>query len=110
MCEPRTEHELPEGSLQDEGEINNQLEQLDDVMFPAIDGIEPALRVAESAWRSTLQSLGPEKVQETRHQYLRYAQRTWNFLCQQSIQRPERILALAKIILMLTGDDGSLDG
>ncbi len=88
-------------------EVIEQLEHLDDIVFPAIDGDQAALEQAAPAWNKVLTTLGPETVQETRNQYLRYAQSTWKFLCRQTIHQPERILAVLKIILLLTSDDGS---
>ncbi|TWU30273.1 hypothetical protein [Bythopirellula polymerisocia] len=95
-----------QSSLEDTSEVTDQLEYLDDIIFPAIAGDETALDEAGTAWKTALASLGSEAVQETRWEYLRHARSTWDFLCRQSIYQPERILAVAKIILLLTSDDG----
>ena len=105
---PRTQVSQSLCSPQEENvEVIEQLEHLDDIVFPAIDGDQAALEQAGPAWKKVLSTLGPETVQETRHQYLRYARSTWEFLCRQTMHQPERILAVLKIILLLTSDDGS---
>jgi hypothetical protein len=81
------------------------LEALDDVIFPAIDGDETALHHVEPAWQQALAELGPEAVCESRQQYLRYARATWDFLKNQTLERPHQLLAVMHIIMMLTGDD-----
>ena len=109
MDSSRPEKELPKGFRieDDDFDVTLQLEELDDIIFPAIAGNETALHDAAPAWNSAITVLGPEKVRETRNEYLRFARSTWDFLCQQSIRQPERILAVVKIILLLTSDDGS---
>lgn len=93
--------------LEENVEVIAKLEELDDILFPAIAGDQKALAEAEPAWKTALESLGPETVQETRGEYLRYARSTWEFLVRETILQPERILAVIKIILLLTSDDGS---
>jgi hypothetical protein len=82
-----------------------QLEDLDDIIFPAIDGDETALRHVEPVWQQTLATLGPEVVRESRQQYLRYARATWDYLKSKTLEHPHQLLAVMQIIMMLTGDD-----
>lgn len=84
-----------------------QLEELDDIIFPAIDGDETALRRVEPAWECAIASLGSEAVQESRLQYLRHAWATWAYLKDQAMQRPHHLLAVMQIIMMLSGEDVS---
>jgi hypothetical protein len=91
----------------DDPEVVAELEKLDDIIYPAIDGDEADLQILEPAWQVALATLGKEAVQESRHEYLRYARSTWDYLRNQSLQHPHRILAVAKILMLLTGDDGS---
>ena len=91
------DHERPE--------VVQRLEQLDDVIFPAIDGDEAALEASEPAWRETVAELGPEAVAESRSEYLRYARSVWQFLSSQAVTQPLRLLAVMKIIGLLIGED-----
>lgn len=81
-----------------------RLEGLDDIIFPAIDGDLKALEASEPIWHQTLEDIGFDAVQESRCEYLRYAQSMWQFLVQQSVQQPLRMLAVMKIIGLLMGD------
>lgn len=54
-------------------EVVERLETLDDVIFPAIDGDPQAIAQVEPAWREAVAQLGPEVIQESRGEYLRYA-------------------------------------
>jgi hypothetical protein len=81
------------------------LENLDDVIFPAIDGDLEALNAAGPAWRAAVAEVGAEAIQETRCEYLRHAKSVWQFLVRQSVQQPLRLMAVMKIIGLLLGDD-----
>lgn len=87
--------------------VTARLETLDDVIFSAIDGDEAALEAAQPTWNDAILSLGNDAVEESRNQYLRYAKTTWMKLRSQALQNPYRILAVVRIILLLTGDEGS---
>ena len=86
-------------------EAVERLETLDDLIFPAIEGDLQAAEASAAVWRDTVVELGPEAVAESRSQYLQYARRTWQFLNHQTVQQPLRMLAVMKIIGVLTGDD-----
>jgi hypothetical protein len=86
-------------------DVVRRLEQLDDLIFPAIDGDEQALARSAPAWRQAVAELGPDAVQESRHQYLRYARSTWEFLRRNAAADRRRLLAVLKVILLLSGLD-----
>ena len=86
----------------DEPEVVQRLESLDDVIFPAIAGDEQALAQVEPAWRETVAELGPDVVQESRNEYLRYARSTWEFLRRNSPGHRQQLLAILQIIALLT--------
>lgn len=86
-------------------EVIARLESLDDVIFAAIEGDPAALQAATDAWRRVVAELGPETVEETRRQYLRYAQSVWDTLRQEAEQPPQRIFAAIEIIGLLVNDE-----
>lgn len=86
-------------------DVVHQLESLDDVIFPAIEGDEQALAHSEPAWRQAVATLGPEVVRESRNEYLRYARSTWEFLRRNATADRARLMAVLKIILLLSGLD-----
>jgi hypothetical protein len=57
----------------DSVEVRDQLEELDDAMFAAIDGASGAFDKARMLWFSAVASLPWGVVEESRDQYLRYA-------------------------------------
>ena len=91
--------------LEVETVIASQLEELDDIVFPAIDGDQAALSKVEPAWEKAIATLGSEVVQESRQEYLRHARATWAFLKNQTLEHPHQLLAVMQIIMMLSGDD-----
>lgn len=85
--------------------LDEKLERLDDVIFPAIDGDVEALREAEKLWTDAVAEVGLPALEESRHEYVRYARATWRMLQSQAVQQPMRLLAVMKIIGMLFGED-----
>ncbi|MEX0586710.1 MAG: hypothetical protein WD176_08705, partial [Pirellulales bacterium] len=61
-----------------EAQTVRRLEQLDDIVFEAIDGDPSALAELRRLWPQTLRDLGAERVEESRAQYLRRAMTVWN--------------------------------
>jgi len=61
----------------DSPEVLERLEQLDDVVYEALDGQTTALEELETLWPEVLAELGEELVAESREQYLRYALQIW---------------------------------
>lgn len=82
-------------------DIIAQLESLDDIIFAAINGDPHALETSQKAWRDAVQTVGSEAIEETRRQYLRYAQSVWESLRRQPFQPPHRIFAAIEIIGLL---------
>ena len=66
--------------------VTSQLESLDDIIFPAIDGDLSALEAASTAWKQAVATLGQTAIQESRREYLRHARATWVFLRNQTMQ------------------------
>jgi hypothetical protein len=53
--------------------VRDQLEELDDAMFAAMDGAPGAYEKARALWFNAVASLPWSLVEESRDQYLRYA-------------------------------------
>ncbi len=86
-------------------EVVRELEKLDDTMFSAIRGEPEALALAEALWHQVVRSLGPELVEESREQYLRYAMTVWEESQAEQEQRtPEHAAAALEIITLLSED------
>ncbi len=54
-----------------------QLEQLDDTVFAALDGDAEALDSVARRWRAAVRSLDKELIKQSREQYLRKAKSVW---------------------------------
>jgi hypothetical protein len=78
-----------------------KLEWLDDLMFEAIEGDPVALETAIDAWRKSLDELGSDVLEESRHQYLRRAQSVWNELRNQPNHAPHKVFAAIEVISLL---------
>lgn len=78
-----------------------KLEWLDDLMFEAIEGDPVALETAIDVWRTSLEDLGAEALEESRNQYLRRAQSVWNELRNQPNHPPHKVFAAIEIISLL---------
>jgi hypothetical protein len=78
-----------------------KLEWLDDLMFEAIEGDPVALETAIDAWRKSVDELGIEVLQESRHQYLRRAQSVWHELRDQPNHPPHKVFAAIEVISLL---------
>jgi hypothetical protein len=86
-------------------DVIRQLEELDDVIFAAIDGDQSALQHSAVAWHRAVKTLGHEAIEETRRQYLRHAQSVWEELRHQSVQPPHKIFAAIEIIGLLVNSE-----
>jgi hypothetical protein len=53
--------------------VRDQLEELDDAMFAAMDGAPGAIEKARALWFNAVASLPWGLIEESRDQYLRYA-------------------------------------
>jgi hypothetical protein len=92
---------------QTEVEIVTRLEQLDDVVFEAIDGDPAALAELRRVWPEALRELGAERVDESRAQYLRRALAVWNDTGAGSQSRGDRspgdAAAALEVLCLLAG-------
>jgi hypothetical protein len=70
QTQPASILEFPDA---DSVEVRDQLEELDDAMFAAIDGTGGAFEKARLLWFNAIASLPWGLVEESRDQYLRYA-------------------------------------
>jgi hypothetical protein len=86
-------------------EAIHHLEELDDVIFAAIDGDQAALQESTAAWHRALKTLGHDAIEETRRQYLRHAQSVWEGLRHQNVQPPHKIFAAIEIIGLLVNSE-----
>ena len=82
--------------------VLNRLEWLDDLMFAAIDADPNALQAAAEAWRTTLEQLGPDALEESRQQYLRHAQNIWHTLRAEPNHPPHKVFAAIEVISILS--------
>jgi len=79
--------------------VRDQLEELDDAMFSAMDGVPGAIDKARSLWFNAVASLPWSLVEESRDQYLRYAAEVVRGGGQ--TRRPEAVLAALDVIELL---------
>ena len=82
------------------------LEQLDDVVYDAINGRAASLEELETLWPKVLEELGEPAVAESREQYLRYALAIWDN-CTQSgcVRNASRAVQALDVLCVLFGDD-----
>ena len=83
-------------------EANDLLEALDDAMFEAIAGDEASLTRAHDLWQRAVASVGGERVEESREQYLRFAVETTKRCAAGEVREPAKILAAVEVIAWLT--------
>jgi len=97
--------QIPSHLLSPDSEhVREILEQLDDVIFQAIQGDDFAMEQAQLLWPEVLKQIGWELIEESREQYLRYANEITRHLELDEIRRPERSIAALEIIDLLTCD------
>jgi hypothetical protein len=96
---------VAEGGEETRPEVIHQLEELDDVIFAAIDGDQAALQESPAAWHRAVRTLGADTIEETRRQYLRHAQSVWEDLRHQNVQPQHKILAAIEIIGLLVNSE-----
>jgi hypothetical protein len=80
------------------------LEQLDDVIFSAIQGDAEALAQAQQLWPQVVVELGWDRVEESREQYLRYAIDVTQCMDTSETRSPECAIAALDVISLLTKD------
>lgn len=94
---------LPSAALDCESaRVRGKLEELDDVIFEAVNGEPHALERAHRLWPEVVEEIGWEHVEESREQYLRYAVEITHHYHRQEIRKPEKAIAALEIISLLT--------
>jgi hypothetical protein len=82
--------------------VRELLESLDDAVFAALGGSEPALAKTRELWPALAAALGPELLDESREQYLRYAIELTRRFEFKEIRDPTIAVAALEIIELLT--------
>jgi hypothetical protein len=89
--------------LNEESErVRYLLEELDDVIFQAIRGDQPAMKTAHELWPQIVGELGFELVEESREQYLRYANDLIERSQAERMCDPELMVAALEVVELLT--------
>lgn len=93
----------PAGQLSaDSPEVLERLEQLDDVVFEAVDGDARALRQLRQVWPMLRDELGDSLLDESREQYLRHALSIWQGSAEPSgIRDPARAVCALEVLCIL---------
>jgi hypothetical protein len=101
----RTVLKAPSVSLDiDSPELLDRLEKLDDVVFEAISGDARALDEIGRLWPQLLAELGPDKLEESREQYLRYALSIWEVCLEDGLREPERAISSLQVLSVIFGE------
>ena len=86
------------------------LEHLDDMVYAAMAGDSDALAQVEVLWPLVLDELGPQLVDESREQYLRFALSIWtDFLAQPDGATTRAAAALDVLLVLFGGEEHSED-
>ena len=85
-------------------EMLERLEKLDDVVFDAIGGDARALDEMNRLWPQLVAELGPEKLEESREQYLRYSLSIWETCLEDGLREPERAIASLQVLSIIFGE------
>jgi hypothetical protein len=85
----------------DSPEVLAHLEKLDDVVFDAMAGDARALEEMSRLWPQLISKLGPDKLEESREQYLRCSLAVWENCLEDSLREPERALASLQVLAIL---------
>jgi hypothetical protein len=82
-------------------EVLELLERVDDLVFAAIAGDEPALRELQLLWPAVVADLDAELVDQSREQYLRCALSIWSDCVDDQMQRTERAVSAIDVLCVL---------
>ena len=86
-------------------EVLDKLENLDDVVYEAINGQPEAISQLRSAWPSLLSGLDEELVAESREQYLRYALSVWQECAESNgVRQSDRAIQALDVLCLLFDD------
>jgi hypothetical protein len=78
------------------------LEELDDAIFQAVRGDQRAMKTAHELWPQVVAELGFDLVEESREQYLRYANDLIRCVEVERMNDPRLTLAALEIVELLT--------
>jgi hypothetical protein len=98
----------PSASLQTQAQspqVVEMLEHLDDMVYAAMAGDSDALAQVEVLWPLVLDELGPQLVDESREQYLRFALSIWTDFLAQPDGVTTRAAAALDVLLVLFGGE-----
>jgi len=84
--------------------VVERLEKLDDVVFDAISGDARAMEEVTRLWPQLVAELGPQRVEESREQYLRYSLSIWESCLEDGLRDPERAVASLHVLSVLFSD------
>jgi hypothetical protein len=82
-------------------EVLELLERVDDLVFAAIAGDEPALRELQVLWPTVVADLEPELIDQSRDQYLRCSLSIWSECVDDQLQRTERAVSAIDVLCVL---------
>jgi hypothetical protein len=83
-------------------EVRDLLENLDDAMFAAIAAHAGAVDRARDLWSRAVAELGPDLLEESREQYLRFAAEMTRRFEAKEVRNPAAAVAAIEIIELLT--------
>jgi len=83
-------------------DLIQQLEDLDDTIFGAVNGDPKALAMAENQWFALAHVADDALVEESREQYLRYANHVWTASRIGGNVGPDQVTAALEIIALLS--------
>jgi hypothetical protein len=81
-----------------------RLEKLDDVVFDAMAGDARALEEMSRLWPQLVAELGPDKLEESREQYLRYSLAIWESCLEDGLREPDRAIASLQVLSIIFGE------
>jgi len=86
-------------------EMLDRLEQLDDIVYEAINGQAEAISRLRTAWPLLLSGLSDELVAESREQYLRYALSIWQECAESNgVRQSDRAIQALDVLCLLFDD------
>jgi hypothetical protein len=88
----------------DSQEFLDDIERLDDIVFDAMSGNAGAIEEMGRIWPQLLAKLGPDKLDESREQYLRHSLSVWETCLESGLREPERALASLQVLSILFGE------
>jgi hypothetical protein len=101
----RSDQHAPSALIEaDSQELLDELERLDDVVFDAMSGDTRAIEEMGRMWPQLLAKLGPDRLDESREQYLRHSLSVWETCLESGLRDPDRALASLQVLSILFGE------